>query len=276
MAFRGFGSGLYFTDINSLFATGFGKRSAAILGLVNAAYGAGSFLGPIVIGLFMGDYKTPFILGSFFSLLLLGLALFSPNIESSYKPKTKQSVTPYGLIALFMLMLFCSGSIENGLGAWMTTHLVSQGVSTQYAANINGIYWAAETIGRILMTPLALRFSPFQLIWVGFALEAVLLVLAQVSGFTISAYVLCGFSVAPLFTSGLVWMAKTMPALSMATTFGLIGSLLGAAITSPLLGKLIEYYSPDVLPVSLLGITLMGLGVALVLGVRGRGLGTRD
>ncbi len=263
--FRGVAAGLYFSDINALFATGFGKRSAAMLGLVNAAYGAGSFLGPVLVGFFSEDYRTPFMLGSFLSFIMLGLALISPNVEATHQTQAKNFVAPYGLVALFMLMLFCSGSIENGLGAWMTTHFVDQGLSLRVAANYTGMYWAAETIGRVLMTPLALRWSPFQLLVVGFALEALLLVLAQISGFTVSAYVLAGFSVAPLFTSGLAWMARAMPGFSMATTFGLAGSLLGAASTSPVLGQLIERFSSEILPGSLLVVTVLGLGVAVVI-----------
>jgi MFS transporter, FHS family, glucose/mannose:H+ symporter len=264
-AFRSIGAGLYFTDINALFASGFGKRSASMLGLVNAAYGAGSFLGPILVGYFSGDYRTPFILGSFLSLIMLLLAFISPNVETKSQTQSKNFVAPYGLIALFMLMLFCSGSIENGLGAWMTRHFVDQGLSLQTAANYTGMYWAAETIGRVLMTPLALRLSPFQLLVAGFSLEAILLALADVSGFIVPAYVLAGVSVAPLFTSGLVWMASTMPGFRMATTLGLLGSLVGAASMSPVLGQLIERFSSQILPSSLLGVTLLGLGLSIAI-----------
>jgi MFS transporter, FHS family, glucose/mannose:H+ symporter len=266
-ALRGFGAGLYFSDINALFATGFGKRSAAMLGLVNAAYGAGSFIGPLIVGFFAGNFRTPFALGAFLSLVLMVLAFLSPNIEASSEVLVRQTSAPYGLVALFMLMLFCSGSIENGLGAWMATHLIDEGVSTQSAATYTGMYWAAETVGRVLMTPLALYLTPVQLLLAGFSLEAILLGLANLSGFTVSMYILAGFSVAPLFTSGLAWMARALPGLSMATTLGLAGSLLGAALTSPLLGSFIERFSSSVLPSSLLVVTLLGLVVVLAISV---------
>ncbi len=264
-AFRGFGAGLYFTDINALFATGFGRRSAAILGLVNAAYGAGSFFGPLIIGLFSGDYRLPFMLGSFLSLILLLMAFLSPNVEASHQSTEQQLTAPYGLVILFALMLFCSGGIENGLGAWMATHFIFQGISVQTAANYTGMYWAAETIGRVLMTPLALRLSPFQLLVAGFSLEAFLLILAHNQGFTVPAYILAGVSVAPLFTSGLAWMARALPGFSLATMLGLAGSAMGAALSSPLLGQCIEWFSPRVLPSILLGVTLIGLGLSLII-----------
>jgi MFS transporter, FHS family, glucose/mannose:H+ symporter len=263
-AFRGVGAGLYLTEISGLFVTGFGKRSAAMLGLVNAAYGAGSFLGPVLVGMF-SDYQTAFLVGSGLSLILVVLALLSPNVETCRQETSSPMSMPYGLIALFMLLLFCSGGIENGLGAWMATHFVNQGMASQTAANYTGMYWAVETLGRILMTPLALRFHPFQLMLVGFALETVFLVLAYFSGLMIPTYILCGLSVAPLFTSGLAWMARAMPGLSIATTLGLTGALLGSAAIPPILGKLLETFSVNILPASLLVITLLGLSVAVIL-----------
>jgi MFS transporter, FHS family, glucose/mannose:H+ symporter len=264
-AVRGFGAGLYFSDINAQFATGFGKRSAAMLGLVNAAYGAGSFIGPMVIGFFAGDFRVPFMLGAGLSLIMVVLAFLSPNSDAKSKGSARQGSAPYGLLALFMLMLFCSGSVENGLGAWMATHLIDKGVSPQRAATYTGMYWAAETVGRVLMTPLALRLTPAQLLLAGFSLEAVLLGLAHLSGFTVSTYILAGFSVAPLFTSGLAWMVRALPGFTLATTFGLAGSLVGAALTSPVLGTLIGRFSPGVLPISLLLVTLLGLAVVAVI-----------
>ena len=110
------------------------------------------------------------------------MAFLSPNVEASHQTTERQLTAPYGLVILFALMLFCSGGIENGLGAWMATHFIFQGISVQTAANYTGMYWAAETIGRVLMTPLALRLSPFQLLVAGFSLEAVLLLLAHSLG----------------------------------------------------------------------------------------------
>jgi MFS family permease len=264
-AFRGFGAGIYFVEMNTLFATGFGKRSAALLSLVNAAYGAGSLVGPLIIGLASGDYRLPFLVGSFLSLILLVMALLSPKMEVSQQRTDAGTGAPYGLVALFVVMLFCSGSMENGLGAWMTTQFVAQGISIQVAANYTGMYWAGLTVGRILMTPLAFYLSPFQLLIAGFSFEALLLILAHIQGFTVPAYILAGLSVAPLFTSGLAWMARALPGFSLATVFGLAGSSMGAALFSPILGKFIEWSSPMILPTVVLGVTLIGLAVAIVI-----------
>ena len=60
-------------------------------------------------------------------------------------------------------------------------------------------------------------------------------------------------------------MARALPGFSLATVFGLAGSAMGAALSSPLLGQCIEWFSPRVLPSILLGVTLIGLGLSLVI-----------
>jgi MFS transporter, FHS family, glucose/mannose:H+ symporter len=259
---RGFGAGVLFTDINGLFATGFGSRSTAMLSLVNAAYGAGSFMGPILVGALPGSFRLPILVGAVLSLIIVVLAVFTPKLESissTAQTKTSSAQTSYVVLTLFLFTLFASGGVENTLGTWLATQLQADGYSKQTAANITGFYWGAQTIGRVLLAPLALRFSAAQLLLGGFGLEALALSLAHVPSLRIIAYVLAGFGVASLFTAGLAWLAQTLPGLRVATTLGLAASLLGAASMSPLTGQFIAVFSANVLPTAMLGLTLFGL-----------------
>jgi MFS transporter, FHS family, glucose/mannose:H+ symporter len=265
---RGFGAGVLFTDINGLFATGFGSRSTAMLSLVNAAYGAGSFLGPILVGVLPGSFQTPMLIGAGISLLLVFLAVFTPNY-AVLTPKTKTGETKgqSGLLmlALFLLTLFASGGVENTLGTWLATQLLADGYSKQLAANVTGFYWGAQTVGRILLAPLALRFSAKQLLVGGFLLEALALALAHAPSLRILAYVLAGLGVASLFTAGLAWLAQSLSGLRVATTLGLAASLLGAATMSPLTGTLIDSFSANILPTAMLALTIVALIIVAVL-----------
>jgi MFS transporter, FHS family, glucose/mannose:H+ symporter len=265
---RGFGAGVLFTDINGLFATGFGSRSTAMLSLVNAAYGAGSFLGPILVGALPGSFRTPMLIGAAVSLILIVLAVFTPNY-ALLTPKSKSASSPaqsnYLILTLFLLTLIASGGVENTLGTWLATHLLADGYSKQIAANVTGFYWGAQTIGRVLLAPLALRFSAMQLLAGGFMLEALALSLAHAPSLRIFAYVLAGLGVASLFTAGLAWLAQSLPGLRVATTLGLAASLLGAATMSPLIGQLIDSSSANVLPTAMLVLTLFGLTLVFLL-----------
>ncbi len=269
-ALRGVGAGVLFTDINWLFSTGFGSRSTAMLSLVNAAYGAGSFLGPVLVGALPGSFRVPMLVGAVLSLMIVVLTLFTPEHEtpSSGQHKNMSSEgSSYFTLTLFLVTLFASGGVENTLGTWLATQLLAEGFNKQIAANITGFYWGAQTIGRVLMAPLALRFSAGQLLLAGFLLETLALSLAHVPSLRIVAYVLAGLGVAAPFTAGLAWLNQALPSLRFATTFGLVASLSGAALMSPLTGQLIGLFSAKVLPTAMLVLTLVGLMAVLVLWV---------
>jgi MFS transporter, FHS family, glucose/mannose:H+ symporter len=271
---RGVGAGVLFTEVNGLFATGFGVRSTAMLSLVNAAYGAGSFLGPVLVGSLPGSFRTPMLVGATLSLSLVVLALFTPraptSLASEQKTRSSGGSSPL-ILSLFLLCLFASGGVENTLGTWLATQLLAEGFSKQGAANITGFYWGAQTLGRILMAPLALRFSAGQLLLAGFLLETLALVLAHVPSLRIVAYVLAGVGVAAPFTAGLAWLNQALPGLRFATTFGLVASLSGAALMSPITGQLIDVFSATVLPTAMLVLTVIGLAAVSILWVLARG-----
>jgi MFS transporter, FHS family, glucose/mannose:H+ symporter len=265
---RGIGAGVLFTDVNGLFATGFGKRSTAMLSLVNAAYGAGSFLGPVLVGFLSDNFRTPMLIGSVVSLIILALAFFTPRLEptgsESQKGTTAGSWSPI-LLTLFLVALFTSGSVETTLGTWLATQLQANGFSKQFAANMTGIYWGAQTIARVLMAPLALRFSARQLLLAGFLLEVLSMALAHIPSLRVAAYILAGMGVAFPFTAGIAWLNQALPGLRSATMLGLIASLSGAAIMSPVTGQLIGVFSADVLPTAMLTLTLIGLAAVMIL-----------
>jgi MFS transporter, FHS family, glucose/mannose:H+ symporter len=269
-ALRGFGAGVLFTDINGLFATGFGLRSTAMLSLVNAAYGAGSFLGPVLVGALPGGYRGPMLIGSMGSLIIFALALFTPKLEppssEAHKGTTAGSWSPV-LLTLFLVALFTSGSVESTLGTWLATQLQADGFSKQFAANMTGFYWGAQTIARVLMAPLALRFSARQLLLAGFVLEVLAMALAHVPSLRIAAYILAGVGVAAPFTAGIAWLNQALPGLRIATMLGLVASLSGAASMSPITGQLIGVFSANVLPTVMLVLTLIGLTSVVVLWV---------
>ena len=270
---RGLGAGVLFTDINGLFANGFGSRSTAMLSLVNAAYGAGSFLGPVLVGLMSGSFRTPMLIGSVGSLTVLARASFTPRFRSVSEARQGRMVRSWSpvLLTLFLVALFASGSVETTLGTWLATQLQADGFSKQVAANVTGFYWGAQTVARVLMAPLALRFSAKQLLLVGFVLEVLALALAHVPSLRVAAYILAGVGVAFPFTAGIAWLNQALPGLRVATMLGLVASLSGAAVMSPVTGQLIGVFSADVLPTTMLLLTLIGLTAVVILWVLTRG-----
>ena len=66
----GFGSGGIDYGLNRLFATGFGRRSAAMLNLLNAHFGVGAVVGPALIGA-VGAARFPWLFGGVATASLL-------------------------------------------------------------------------------------------------------------------------------------------------------------------------------------------------------------
>lgn len=66
----GFGSGGIDYGLNRLFATGFGRRSTAMLNLLNAHFGVGAVVGPVLIGA-VGAARFPWLFGGVAAASLL-------------------------------------------------------------------------------------------------------------------------------------------------------------------------------------------------------------
>jgi fucose permease len=267
---RGVGAGLLFVDVNGFFARGFASRGAAMLSLVNAAYGMGSFAGPLLVAVLPGNYQVPLWVGGGLSLVVVALAWLIP--KGFELPKVEAPVQVHSpaasnqiAIALFMALLALSGAIETSLGTWIATGLVADGYSKSFAANITALYWAGQTIGRVVLAPLALGYSARQLLLGGLALIALALMLVQFPSLRVLGYVLAGFGIATPFSSGLTWLAQTFPGLKSATTLGLTGSLLGGTLGPPMVGLLITSYSAQILPSAVLTMALAGLALSVLL-----------
>jgi MFS transporter, FHS family, glucose/mannose:H+ symporter len=268
---RGVGSGLLFAEVNELFARGFGTRSTAMLSLVNAAYGIGSFLGPMLLLIAPGNFQIPMVVGGLLCILMIVLAVNTPSVQKDVSQKgvvVPQVSIPreaYPLIGLFILLQLIASGIENTMGTWLATQFIFDGFSREMAATLTALFYAAHTTGRIVCAPLSLRLSPVQLLGGGLLLTVVALVLAHIPPLRVFAYLLAGLGISPSLAVGLIWFVTVLPAVRTATTLGLLGALVGAAVFPPLTGQIIQRYSAQSLPTVLLTLALLGLGLLVAL-----------
>ncbi|MEU1668205.1 MFS transporter [Streptomyces sparsogenes] len=82
----GLGFGGIDYGLNQLFAVGFGRRSTAMLNVLNAHFGIGAILGPALIGLVGADRYTAVFLG--FAALTLPLLLCLAGVRDEAPPRT--------------------------------------------------------------------------------------------------------------------------------------------------------------------------------------------
>jgi fucose permease len=238
---------------NSLFSSGFGPRSPAMLTLLNAVYGIGAIIGPVMAGLLAaGHFRGPFLTAGIAALVLLPLTVALPRTELPRIPHVgAQALSatrlPLVLVA-FMAALFLYGGLEAGIGAWMATHLIATGLSVAAAATATSLFWAAYTTGRLMAASLSVVVTPPQLVIACVGAVSVLVLLARIGPAAPVVYTVCGLLVGPIFPMSLAWSARVFHASQRITALIISGDLLGGVLLSFLLGRLITATAPDAVP----------------------------
>src|SRR5947209_2422059 len=129
---------------NALFASGFGRRSATMLTLLNAVYGIGAILGPASVGLLAaGGFRVPFLVVAAAALALLPFGLALPAEEAIPAPdEERQSPDSVmlGPLAAFVAAFFLYGGLEAGIGAWVPRHRVARALSVAAAAATTALF----------------------------------------------------------------------------------------------------------------------------------------
>jgi FHS family glucose/mannose:H+ symporter-like MFS transporter len=264
----GAGFGALDVGFNTLFASGFGGRSAAMLNLLNAAFGLGAVLGPLAVGVAAGGgFRSPFAVTGAAGLALLPLVLALPGDRKRPAP----AAAPDGragsraLAAAFVLLYVLYVGAETGVGAWEPTHLAALGWDAARAASLTSAYWAALTVGRVLIAPVSLRVPAERLVLATLGLAAAALAAAHVDPLAPAAYALAGLALAPVFPTGLVWLDRALPGARGLTALVLAGAMVGGIVFPPVVGRLVGAAGPEAVPTALAAIAGAALAVAAAL-----------
>jgi MFS transporter, FHS family, glucose/mannose:H+ symporter len=329
----GFGSGGIDYGLNRLFATGFGRRSAAMLNLLNAHFGVGAVIGPVLIGA-VGAARFPWLFGGVAaaSLLLIptlrgvrpdpalpgrpgspgqapgrgpgrgpgirtvprgsaarerpGVIEAGPEEPGAAAPSAPPPGTEYGvdygreygvesytaqlraeysvppepeedagpaegeppatrgrtglIVTAFVAIYVLYVAIESGVGGWEPTHLEAVGYSASVAATSTSGFWLALTIGRFAAVPVTLRWPGPAIVTLCCLGMAVFLLLAAIPAAAPWAYAGLGLCCAPIWATGLPWLARAAPKVAAASAYVMAFSMVGGIVFPPLLGRAIE------------------------------------
>jgi len=260
----GLGYGALTVGLNSLFATGFGKRGAAMVNLLNALFGIGAILCPLLVGRATGNVGFPFLVVALGAGLLAPLA-FSLDDRVPVPATAQEAPSDQGksLLVGFLVLLALGSGIEASSSGWNATYLVALGQTPATAASFTSLFYVVFTAARLTAVPLSLRLSSFTLVGAALALAAVLLLLAQVPA--LAPYVLAtlGGAVALLFPNTFTWLARTLPGARGGTALVIAGALLGGALFPALLGQAVAAFGERVLPNAMLALTVLALILAV-------------
>jgi fucose permease len=251
----GFGAGGIDYGLNQMFSTGFGRRSPAMLSILNAHYGVGAIAGPLLISLLGGHNYPDAFAGTAALLVAVGFVLRRVGDGESARDVAEQSAAAVGrtrillpIIVAFLALYALQVAVETGVGAWEPTYLQLFGRGAQYAANATSAYWLMLTVGRFLVAPLTLRWSEPAIVWVSCLGTTACLALAAVP--SLAPYALAGVGLfnAPVFPAGLPWLNRAASGVRWAATAAILAANLGGMAAGPLLGLAIEVFGGGSVP----------------------------
>lgn len=257
----GLGFGLINLSFNLLLALSFRPNAAPALNLLNAVFGVGAMVGPLLVALFEPRMAVPFLVmaGVAALLLLLVLVLDVPKAVAVARNAAPASL---GLLALFVLVYFFYVATEAGVANFQTEHLTPHfGAAT--AAGFPALFWGAITVGRLLAAPLSAHVRPPAMVLGSTTLATLTLLFA---GNVLAApylYAAVGLFLAPVFGTALAWLTEVFPERAeQYTPIVVAAANLGPVLTAPLIGLAVTNYGGGAIPM-----TLAGLGALLVASV---------
>lgn len=286
--FSGFGAGGIDYGLNGLFAVGFGKRSPAMLGILNAFYGLGAVLGPIVIDL-LGARRYPIAFAGA-AALLVGTAWLLRTVRTARGDPLSESAPTAAeggtdihtvdparfrrrlllVVCAFLALYALQVAIETGVGAWEPTYLQSLGRGVGFAADATSGFWLMLMVGRLLVAPLTLRWSEPTIVSVGCLGTTVCLALAAIPAAAPYALAGAGLFNAPVFPAALPWLNRAAPDVRWASMGAVLAANLGGVAAGPLLGLAIESFGRGAVPAVLTATSTVCLALALRLAARRR------
>lgn len=254
----GLGFGLLDVGVNLLFVRSFERGRAPALNLLNAFFGLGAVLGPLLVGAFLPALAPPFLLAGAAALaltLLLGGLPEPARVEPGGAPPAGALLS----VAGFVLFYFLYVASEVGVASWEVEYL-GPVFGAGAAARFTALYWGALTVGRLLATPLSAWVKPRRLVLASAAVAFVGALAAHWEPLAPYAYMLVGFAFAPMFPTALVWLDEVFPRRAeRIAPLAVAAANLGPVVTAPLVGAVVEATSRTAIA------PLLALFVALLL-----------
>jgi fucose permease len=152
------------------------------------------------------------------------------------------------LLGIFMVGFALYVGMEAGIGGWMPSHLESIGMQSVAAATLTSGFWLAIAAGRVLAALVPARAPESAIVISGCAVAAVALLSALIPGAAPIAFIVAGLAIAPIFPTGIVWLAKLRPGDSRATSWLFPASMVGGAIIPGGIGAVIARFGIGLAP----------------------------
>lgn len=247
----GVGFGLVQVAVNLLVARTFRGTAAPALNLINAVFGAGAVLSPVLVAA-TSPRPAPVILTltTLAALVLVAVATLKV-VPVPPAARTEREPVPWGIVAAFVLLYFGYVSAEVGVTSWSTEHLTPT-LGPAVGAAVPGVYWATLTVGRLVAAAVTSRVRPGRVLTTGLAVAALALLGATYAPAAPVLYGLVGLALAPTFATGLAWLAEKLPQRAEQVSPAVFAAAaVGPIATAPLVGVALSRFGPAAVPTTL-------------------------
>ncbi len=225
----GVGFGALDLGLNQLVAHSKGPRRVALLNGLNGAFGFGAVAGPILISRLGQDHLAMLYAGA--AVLAVALVPAAAGISGRLPVEPRQGAgRPGVLVGILLVAYMFYVGMEAGVGGWMTSHLESVGWRSLDAAALTSGFWLATAVGRLLAVFMPDRVPPPAVIIAGCAVASVALLVALSGRAAPLGYIVTGLAIAPIFPTGIVWLARLRPGDSRSTSWLFPASMVGGAV----------------------------------------------
>jgi fucose permease len=171
------------------------------------------------------------------------------------------------LLAIFMVAFALYVGMEAGIGGWMPSHLESIGLQSVAAATLTSGFWLALAAGRLLAALVPARVPESAIVITGSAVSAIALLSALLPVVAPVAFIVAGLAIAPIFPTGIVWLAKLRPGDARITSWLFPASMVGGAIIPGGIGAVIGRFGIGVAP-AVLSLVAVGCVASFSLAAR--------
>jgi FHS family Na+ dependent glucose MFS transporter 1 len=247
-AFIGLASASINVGGNALIVMVHGERVRPFMSVLHFAFGLGGFLGPLFVALF--ERRADGLQLTYWTLALLILpSILLTMLSSSPAPsithhEERSATIPTLLLSLLVLFFFLEVGAEASMMGWIFSYAVGHGISTRTAYQINSVFWAAFTVGRLATVWLSVRFAALSLVRFFVSLTILFAVALLVLPISPSLLWTCaiglGLSVAPVFPSTFGYAQNRLHLSGRIMGFFLVGSSAGGMFWPRIVGQFFE------------------------------------
>jgi fucose permease len=124
------------------------------------------------------------------------------------------------------------------------------------AATLTSGFWLALALGRLLVALVPARVPEAAIVIACSAAGALALSAALIGAAAPIAYIVAGFAIAPIFPTGIVWLAKLLPGDARATSWLFPAAMVGGAFGPGAIGAVVALYGIDRAPAVLLAVAI--------------------